>query len=229
MPWFHDDTEQAQAAAIAIEKPHEADWSVELVAGAASHQAAKAYEEHVDTYGHPDPEKAKEILAKISAQTVDKLVNSHGLDSVDEEEAKRLAQQHLEEALEQHGDLHPKVIVAPSQHEEFLEDLKSGEDGHHVYDTSATDAKKINQILGVEVPPITMKFPHGEESCKKCGRKYSFLDILQTGLQTHDKEFWRNVLTGKHGHVYNPHKPDASEEEPLTFNCYKCGQPNHST
>jgi hypothetical protein len=124
------------------------------------------------------------------------------------------------------GDLHPKTIVSPTTHEEFLNSVKSDEDGSVVYDTSAKDARKINEILGAEIPLITMSFPPGEEYCKKCRRKFSFLDILQTGLQTRDKEFWKNLLTGKRGYVHDP--IDANPDEPEVFNCYQCGQPNRT-
>lgn len=44
MGLFHHDSEQAQAYNQVVHKPHEAEWSHELIASAASYEAAKAYE-----------------------------------------------------------------------------------------------------------------------------------------------------------------------------------------
>ncbi|PSR71395.1 hypothetical protein PHLCEN_2v12662 [Hermanssonia centrifuga] len=63
MSWFGNDSDQYQQYQQVSERPHEAEWSHELIAGAASYEAAKAYEKHQEENGVPEShEKAKEIL-----------------------------------------------------------------------------------------------------------------------------------------------------------------------
>ncbi|KAL6875482.1 hypothetical protein HDV57DRAFT_519539 [Trichoderma longibrachiatum] len=106
MGWFDDDSQQAQAYQQVTERPHEAEWSHELLGGAAAYEAAKAYENHVAENGHPDEHaKAKEILAGAIGFFVDREVETKGLDFIDREKAKRHAQEQAEEQLNnQYGD-----------------------------------------------------------------------------------------------------------------------------
>lgn len=106
MGWFDDDSEQAQAYQQVTERPHEAQWSHELIGGAAAYEAAKAYEDHVAENGHPDDHaKAKEILAGVIGAFVDREVETKGLDFIDRERAKRHAQEQAEAQLSnQYGD-----------------------------------------------------------------------------------------------------------------------------
>ncbi|KAG8743511.1 hypothetical protein FRC10_011902 [Ceratobasidium sp. 414] len=100
MGWFSDDSDQAQAYDQVTQRPHEAEWSHELIAGAASYEAAKAYENHVAENGEPDSHaKAKEILAGFAGAFVDREVETRGLDFIDRERAKRQAQAQAEDAL----------------------------------------------------------------------------------------------------------------------------------
>jgi hypothetical protein len=122
-----DDSEQAQAYQQVTERPHEAQWSHELIGGAAAYEAAKAYEDHVaengkkslpltfclndsesdlHCLGHPDDHaKAKEILAGVIGAFVDREVETKGLDFIDRERAKRHAQEQAEAQLSnQYGD-----------------------------------------------------------------------------------------------------------------------------
>lgn len=46
-----DDSQQAQAYEQVTQRPHEAEWSHELIGGAAAYEAAKAYENHVAEEG----------------------------------------------------------------------------------------------------------------------------------------------------------------------------------
>lgn len=79
MGWFSDDSDQAQAYdqvrlpidlqalylshSQVVNAPHKAALSHELIAAAASYEAAKAYEDHVAANGQPvSHAKAKEIL-----------------------------------------------------------------------------------------------------------------------------------------------------------------------
>ncbi|KAI6771560.1 hypothetical protein HG531_009185 [Fusarium graminearum] len=100
MGWFSDDSNPAQAYEQVTQRPHEAEWSHELIGGAAAYEAAKAYEDHVARNGQPDSHaKAKEILAGFVGAFVDREVETRGLDFIDAEKAKRHGRDHVEEQL----------------------------------------------------------------------------------------------------------------------------------
>ncbi|KAL0572120.1 hypothetical protein V5O48_009847 [Marasmius crinis-equi] len=100
MGWFSDDSEQAQAYDQVVNAPHKAELSHELIAAAASYEAAKAYENHCEKNGQPDSHsKAKEIMAGFAGAFIDRMVETKGLDYIDQEKAKRQAHQHVEGEL----------------------------------------------------------------------------------------------------------------------------------
>ncbi|QRV77550.1 phosphoglycerate mutase family protein [Ceratobasidium sp. AG-Ba] len=100
MGWFGEDSDQAQAYEQVTQRPHEAEWSHELIAGAASYEAAKAYEKHVAANGKPDSHaKAKELFAAFVGAFVDREVETRGLDYIDKEKAKHQARKDAEQAL----------------------------------------------------------------------------------------------------------------------------------
>ncbi|GFF94071.1 phosphoglycerate mutase family protein [Aspergillus udagawae] len=102
MGWFSADSDQAQAYDQYQSMPHEAKISHELIAAAASYEAAKAYENHVAENGPPPShEKAKEILAGLAGAFIDRDVETKGLDFIDREEAKRDATRQLHEVSAQ--------------------------------------------------------------------------------------------------------------------------------
>jgi hypothetical protein len=122
-----DDSDQAQAyEQYQSSEPHAAKISHELIAAAASYEAAKAYENHVAANGlfcpvalpclhnkkdglvwyrnadldigpPPSHEKAKEILAGLAGAFIDREVEAKGLDFIDREQAKRHAKEQLAE------------------------------------------------------------------------------------------------------------------------------------
>ncbi|KAJ5701744.1 hypothetical protein N7488_009292 [Penicillium malachiteum] len=104
MGWFSDDSQQADYSEQwnnSEPRQHEASWSHELIAGAASFEAAKAYENHCAANGQPtNHAEAKEIMAGLAGAFIDREVETKGLDFIDREEAKRKARQHIEEADE---------------------------------------------------------------------------------------------------------------------------------
>jgi hypothetical protein len=54
--------------------------SHELIAAAASYEAAKAYEKHCEVNGKPDSHaKAKEILAGFTGAFIDRMVETKGV------------------------------------------------------------------------------------------------------------------------------------------------------
>jgi hypothetical protein len=102
MGFFSSDSDQAQAYDEYGNTPHKATVSHELLAGAAAFEAAKAYEKHVEANGQPASHAlAKELLAGFGGAFVDREVETHGLDFIDKEKAKRHAKQQAEEALAQ--------------------------------------------------------------------------------------------------------------------------------
>ncbi|TFK56048.1 hypothetical protein OE88DRAFT_1804828 [Heliocybe sulcata] len=104
MGWFSDDSDQAQAYDQVTNAPHKAELSHELIAAAASYEAAKAYEKHCEQNGQPaSHDQAKEILAAITGGFVDRMVETKGLDFVDKEKAKRQARQQAEQGLADSG------------------------------------------------------------------------------------------------------------------------------
>ncbi|GJE84837.1 hypothetical protein PsYK624_009130 [Phanerochaete sordida] len=92
MGWFGTDSEEYNAYQQVQNAPHKSSISHELIAAAASYEAAKAYENHCERNGQPQShEKAKEILAGLSGAFIDHIVETKGLDFVDKEKAKRHA------------------------------------------------------------------------------------------------------------------------------------------
>jgi len=82
-------------------KKHKADISHELLAGAASFAAAREYEKHVEKNGQPDNHAlAKELLAGFTGAFIDREVESHGLDFIDKQKAKREAKKRAEGAYD---------------------------------------------------------------------------------------------------------------------------------
>ncbi|KAA1466397.1 hypothetical protein DENSPDRAFT_862438 [Dentipellis sp. KUC8613] len=97
MGWFDHDSDEHSAYSQVNEAPHKAELSHELIAGAASYEAAKAWEKHLQENGKPDDHaKAKELLAGFAGAFVDRIVETKGLDFVDKEKAKRQARENLE-------------------------------------------------------------------------------------------------------------------------------------
>ncbi|KAH9467078.1 hypothetical protein H4Q26_000687 [Puccinia striiformis f. sp. tritici PST-130] len=78
--------------------------SHELISGAAAYEAAKSWEDHKKRNGEPeDHAKAKEIAAGIAGAFVDRMVETHGLDYIDREKAKREARERVESAIDSNG------------------------------------------------------------------------------------------------------------------------------
>ncbi|KAI0698595.1 hypothetical protein BC835DRAFT_1333982 [Cytidiella melzeri] len=101
MGWFDNDSAEARAYSEVTNAPHKADLSHELIAAAASYEAARAYEKHVEKNGAPaSHDKAKALLAGFSGAFIDHIVESKGLDFVDKEKAKHHAHERNETALD---------------------------------------------------------------------------------------------------------------------------------
>ncbi|KAI0335478.1 hypothetical protein GY45DRAFT_1342545 [Cubamyces sp. BRFM 1775] len=100
MGFFHHESDEAQAYDQVVNAPHKAELSHELIAAAASYEAAKAYEQHCEREGKPQShEKAKEIMAGFAGAFIDRMVETKGLDFIDREKAKRHASERVEEVV----------------------------------------------------------------------------------------------------------------------------------
>ncbi|KAK7047219.1 hypothetical protein VNI00_006885 [Paramarasmius palmivorus] len=117
MGWFSEESEQAVAYDQVVNAPHKAELSHELIAAAASYEAAKAYEDHCARNGQPPSHaKAKEIVlvlvsslrvlteilmnspsAGFAGAFIDRMVETKGLDYIDKERAQRHANEHVEQ------------------------------------------------------------------------------------------------------------------------------------
>jgi len=103
MGWFSDDSDQAQAYQQ-TQDDNQASLSHEVIAGAASYEAMKAYENHCNTNGDPGShEKAKEILAGFTGAFVDREAETRGMNEWDKEKAKRLAREQAEQGYDQNN------------------------------------------------------------------------------------------------------------------------------
>ncbi|KAI9253023.1 hypothetical protein BY458DRAFT_443465, partial [Sporodiniella umbellata] len=90
----------SQQHAEVKETPHEhkGKLSHELIAGAASYEAVKAYQKHCEEQGKPsDHATAKALLAGFAGAALDKLIETKGLDFVDKQKAKRDAEAGVKE------------------------------------------------------------------------------------------------------------------------------------
>ncbi|KAF9519795.1 hypothetical protein BS47DRAFT_1287806 [Hydnum rufescens UP504] len=114
MGWFSDDSDVSNnynAYNDATQGGNQASISHELIAGAASYEAAKAYENHVAGNGQPASHaKAKELLAGFTGAFVDREVETRGLDYIDRERAKRDATDQAHQGLaDSYVDPYPEL------------------------------------------------------------------------------------------------------------------------
>ncbi|KAG8212994.1 hypothetical protein J3R82DRAFT_11380 [Butyriboletus roseoflavus] len=108
--WFTHDSNEAQAyAQVTQSQPevgeHHAKLSHEIIAAAASYEAAKAYEQHAKAQGKPGThEKAVELLAALTGGFIDRIAETKGLNAVDKHNAKHMAEQQARDALARSGE-----------------------------------------------------------------------------------------------------------------------------
>ncbi|KAN0092742.1 Protein of unknown function (DUF3759) domain containing protein [Tylopilus felleus] len=100
---FSSNSEEARAH-NQVAGEHTAKFSHEVIAGAASYEAAKAYEDHVRRQGKPASHaKAIELLAGLTGAFVDRFAETKGLDKLEKERAKHGADERTKNALDQSG------------------------------------------------------------------------------------------------------------------------------
>ncbi|KAF5382337.1 hypothetical protein D9757_008468 [Collybiopsis confluens] len=102
---FNKDSDEAKAYEEVTNAPHKANLTHELIAAAASYEAAKKYEEHSDDYGQPDSHfQAQELIAALTGGFIDHIVETKGLDYLDKVKAHQLAKQQLQKQIDSHPE-----------------------------------------------------------------------------------------------------------------------------
>ncbi|OAX39558.1 hypothetical protein K503DRAFT_739208 [Rhizopogon vinicolor AM-OR11-026] len=104
--WFTHDSEESKAHQQVTGGGHTAKLSHELLAAAASYEAAKAYEKHVEKNGKPaNHKKAIELVAALTGGFIDRIAETKGMDEVDKQKAKHAANERAKSKLESDGAL----------------------------------------------------------------------------------------------------------------------------
>ncbi|KAJ7165039.1 hypothetical protein C8R46DRAFT_1075204 [Mycena filopes] len=106
MGWFSHDSEEATAYNTAsAPETHKAKFTHELIAAAASYEAARAYEKHCEKNGKPaSHDEAKALLAGLTGGFVDRMIETKGLDGIDAAKAKHDAHEKAKHKLASSGD-----------------------------------------------------------------------------------------------------------------------------
>ncbi|KDQ10050.1 hypothetical protein BOTBODRAFT_178424 [Botryobasidium botryosum FD-172 SS1] len=105
MTWDNDDHKQAweQVKSAEANPHHKAHLSHEVIAAAASYEAAKAWNDHQAKNGKPSSHaQALQIFAGISGAFIDRLAETKGHDAFDAQKAKHEAQQRINNNLNNH-------------------------------------------------------------------------------------------------------------------------------
>ncbi|KAJ7031570.1 hypothetical protein C8F04DRAFT_1109790 [Mycena alexandri] len=106
MGWFsHGSEEETSYNTATHPETHKAKFTHELIAAAASYEAARAYEKHCEKNGKPaSHDEAKALLAGLTGGFVDRLIETKGLDGVDAAKAKHEAHEKAKQKLASSGD-----------------------------------------------------------------------------------------------------------------------------
>jgi len=119
-----------------------------------------------------------------------------------------------------HQSIDPKKLVTKEELDTWVKNHGKEEKGYIVSETPPEDLKIMSQLLGIPQGlggGHFMKFVEGTECCSKCGRHYSFLDLVYTGFSAHKRQFMKDVLLGNYGYIINPSKPNLHK-------CYGCNK-----
>jgi len=112
-------------------------------------------------------------------------------------------------------------IVSKEEFDAKAAEFQKGSSGYvHVFETPSDDQKAVDELLGIKegtLPPFICRFAKGNESCAGCGRHYSILDFIKSGLQVHNKEFMVKAAFGELGGY-------IISDEGSIQNCANCGQ-----
>jgi len=98
-----DDSQDAHQQVYSDNPDNQGKFSHELIAGAASFEGFKLYEDHQRKEGKPvEHQFAKELLAGFVGGEVDKLAETHGMNEYDKYEANKQAKQNASDMYDQH-------------------------------------------------------------------------------------------------------------------------------
>ncbi len=115
--------------------------------------------------------------------------------------------------------MEPHRSISEEELRVIVEKARQPEPGKLVVVTPDEDTKLVEELLSLAPGSFgeSLITVRGDEAkCGSCGRKTSFLDILNDGAAFHGKDFIKDVVQGKRGTVYNPNPPRPHK-------CYKCG------
>ncbi|CAD6581652.1 MAG: hypothetical protein CYPHOPRED_001673 [Cyphobasidiales sp. Tagirdzhanova-0007] len=97
MGFFSDDSNEAQAY-----NDNRPKFTHELIGGAAAYEAERKYQQHCAENGQPENhEMAKDLMAGFAGAEADRLIETKGLDFIDNERAKRSAQDSIDNNVTQ--------------------------------------------------------------------------------------------------------------------------------
>jgi hypothetical protein len=219
---LNGNSNQVQTKATAGEFHEAKPWTVKFVTFAVSYMAAKAYEVAVANKRRlPFQEIAKEVLALISGVFVDLEAVTHDVVFIEEKKAGRRANKKVQDVLESYQGVDPEKTVSGAEYENRMASVFKEEDGYVTVETPKQETEIMEGLLGMlpgKLSDSRVKYKKGFESCRDCGRHYSFLDVVHTGFGIHNKQFMKDVLMGKYGYIVN-HPP------PQVHRCYQCNTP----
>ncbi|PWY90815.1 CipC-like antibiotic response protein, partial [Aspergillus heteromorphus CBS 117.55] len=103
MAWGWDQSDDAHRDVYGGEKKHESHFSHELLAGAASFEGMKLFEDHQRKQGKTVSHAfAKEVIAGLVGAEVDKLAETKGMDEIDKLKAHKHAKENAHRMYEEH-------------------------------------------------------------------------------------------------------------------------------
>jgi len=109
--------------------------------------------------------------------------------------------------------------ITKEQHDAWVAKILEESPDHVILrESPANDVKRTEELLGVKegtLPNFNLRFAKGGELCTKCGRHFSVLDLFNTALKVHSKEFLVGVL--------NDTEFTHSDSARIP-NCYECGE-----
>ncbi|CAO0799267.1 unnamed protein product [Mucor circinelloides] len=99
---YHEEAYNKINSTEVVTEEHQAEWTHELLGGAAAFGAMAMYNKKQEEEGTPvDHAMAKNLLAGLAGAAVDRLVETKGLDWFDRQKAKKHAEEEAEKLYTQ--------------------------------------------------------------------------------------------------------------------------------
>lgn len=87
---YHEEAYNKINAVEVPQEEHKAEWTHQLLAGAAAFEAMRLYnKKKAEEGGEDDHHLAKELLAGLAGVAADRLIETKGMDWLDKEKAKQ--------------------------------------------------------------------------------------------------------------------------------------------